>query len=67
MSREIENLFNSIMLDQIPESWQYPNGFLSNKTLSSWIYELCERIDFFGKWILNGKPKVFWFSGFFFP
>lgn len=42
-------------------------GFLSLKPLASWTNDLCNRCEFFSKWASQGTPKVFWFSGFFFP
>ena len=42
-------------------------SFLSLKPLASWTNDLNARCEFFRKWVQQGTPKVFWFSGFFFP
>lgn len=35
--------------------------------MTSWIEDIIERCKFLQRWIDNGKPDAFWFSGFFFP
>lgn len=42
-------------------------GFLSLKPLSSWQLDLGERLVFLKNWLNQGKPSIFWISGFFFP
>lgn len=32
----------------------------------SWVEDLNKRIEFFNTWILQGRPLIFWISGFFF-
>lgn len=67
MSEDLEQISRSLFLGQVPIAWSHPTGFLSLKPLSSWIDDLQKRISFLQKWIDEGKPNVFWFSGFFFP
>lgn len=66
MSDELNMLANSIFDNVVPEMWS-DVGFLSLKPLASWTNDLNQRCDFFRKWAEEGTPKVFWFSGFFFP
>lgn len=67
MSPDLEQVSKAIYLGLVPVTWQFPTGPLSLKPLSSWIADLIERCQFLQKWIDNGKPDAFWFSGFFFP
>lgn len=66
LSEDLENVGNSLFDNSVPVIWA-EKGFLSLKPLSSWIIDLEDRINFLNQWIENGTPKVFWFSGFFFP
>lgn len=66
MSDELNELANSLFDNIVPEMWG-DVGFLSLKALASWTNDLNLRCDFFRKWVSEGTPKVFWFSGFFFP
>ena len=50
----------------IPSNWRkisYP----SQSSLSKYLSDLSERIEFFRGWITRGKPDSFWLGGFFFP
>jgi len=67
MSPDLEAVAKAIFLGFVPVTWQFPTGPLSLKPLSSWIHDLMERCEFIQKWLDNGKPDAFWFSGFFFP
>ena len=65
MNSELENIFNSIFDNKIPEKWKkiaYP----SLKPLGSWIKDLIARLEFMDKWMMEGVPANFWLSGFFF-
>jgi len=56
----------SLFNNQVPEMWSkvaYP----SLKPLASWVPDLIKRIAFIQAWYDDGKPPVFWISGFFFP
>ena len=67
MSSDLEQVAKAQYLGQVPITWQYPTGPLSLKPLSSWIIDVIERCVFIDKWVQDGKPDTFWFSGFFFP
>lgn len=66
MSGELEAMYNSMLINQVPEMWAryaYP----SLKPLSSWVKDYMQRIDFMRGWLTAGVPKCFWLPGFFFP
>ena len=65
MSQELDSVFGDLLNNMVPEMWKtvsYP----SLKPLSSWTIDLQQRISFLRDWLINGKPKVFWMSAFFF-
>jgi hypothetical protein len=66
MSQTIEDIYNSILLEKVPQQWA-DAAYPSLKPLGSWVLDLVERLKFFRKWLVTGIPNVFWFSGFFFP
>jgi hypothetical protein len=51
---------------QVPEAWS-AKAYPSLKPLSAWVADLLERLEFIGGWVRDGKPAVYWISGFFFP
>lgn len=66
MSAELDKMYNSFLFQRVPQLWSdvaYP----SLKPLGSWVADLISRVEFLRKWILEGPPKSFWMSGFFFP
>lgn len=66
MSQELDAMYSSMLNNQVPDSWTKVS-YLSMKPLSSWIKDLNARVNFMRDWLVNGPPKVFWLSGFFFP
>jgi len=65
MSAELDAVAASLSIGQVPDMWSgvsYPNL----KPLASYMTDLFERLAFFQRWIDNGAPTCYWFSGFFF-
>lgn len=65
MNGYYEEILESLNKNLVPRAWG--NVFLSMKPLMSWFEDLEQRVEFFGNWVSNGKPILFWFSGFSFP
>lgn len=58
--------FSSMVILQVPKVWS-DKGFVSMKPLGSWLKDLIARLDFLNTWVVQGPPKCYWMSGFFFP
>lgn len=65
MSTELERLGDSMVKGWVPDMWASV-GYPSLKPLGSWVNDFLARIEFMGGWIKNGKPNIYWISGFFF-
>lgn len=65
MTPELEIVAASILTGRIPVHW-LGTSYPSQKLLGSYIQDLVQRLDFLRRWFLNGSPKSFWISGFFF-
>mmetsp|Transcript_18842 Transcript_18842/g.53650 ORF Transcript_18842/g.53650 Transcript_18842/m.53650 type:complete len:653 (+) Transcript_18842:2-1960(+) len=66
MSGDLEGMFNAFLVQKVPGNWEkvaYP----CLKPLNSWVKDFIERVDFMTRWLLQGPPKSFWISSFFFP
>ena len=66
MSSELEGLGTNLFYGQIPVMWK-SKSFASLKPLGGYISNFLERLNFFGGWLNDKVPVVFWISGFFFP
>ncbi|CAH1099757.1 unnamed protein product [Psylliodes chrysocephalus] len=65
MSQNLRCSLDSMYDARIPEKWQKISW--ESATLGFWYTELLEREAQFRTWIQNGKPVVFWMTGFFNP
>jgi len=66
MSPEMEKIYSSFLVNQVPKLWE-DNAYLSLKPLGSWLSDFIERVNFMNGWLIEGVPKSFWISAFFFP
>jgi len=66
MSLELEKMYYSFLNKKVPENWTKVS-YLSLKSLGSWVTDLVERLQFFGKWLEKGTMDSYWVSSFFFP
>ena len=61
LAESLEALFNArIPKDWLKKSWEAA-------TLGNWFLGLLQRYDQLNKWLLGGRPKAYWLTGFFNP
>nr|XP_023024907.1 dynein heavy chain 5, axonemal-like [Leptinotarsa decemlineata] len=65
MSQTLRTALDSMYDARIPDRWQKISW--ESATLGFWYTELLERDAQFRTWCQNGKPNVFWMTGFFNP
>ncbi|KAF7265346.1 hypothetical protein GWI33_021235 [Rhynchophorus ferrugineus] len=65
MSQNLRTALDAMYDARIPEKWQKISW--ESATLGFWYTELLERDAQFRTWCNNGKPGVFWMTGFFNP
>eukprot|EP00291_Cryptomonas_curvata_P026119 CAMPEP_0172167740 /NCGR_PEP_ID=MMETSP1050-20130122/9744_1 /TAXON_ID=233186 /ORGANISM="Cryptomonas curvata, Strain CCAP979/52" /LENGTH=509 /DNA_ID=CAMNT_0012838573 /DNA_START=722 /DNA_END=2251 /DNA_ORIENTATION=- len=66
MSLELDEIVNSLLLNKVPRCWavELPS---TNKTLTAWIKNLCNRTDFFQRWSNASATPILWLAAFSFP
>ncbi|XP_045464260.1 dynein axonemal heavy chain 5 [Harmonia axyridis] len=65
MSQDLRKALDSMYDARIPDRWLKISW--ESATLGFWYTELLERDAQFRNWINNGRPNVFWMTGFFNP
>ncbi|XP_050432698.1 dynein axonemal heavy chain 5 [Adelges cooleyi] len=65
MSQGLRESLDAMYDARIPQRWQKVSW--ESATLGFWFTELLERDNQFRKWIISGRPNVFWMTGFFNP
>ncbi|XP_034943575.1 dynein heavy chain 12, axonemal [Chelonus insularis] len=64
MTVEMETFIQQILNAKLPSRWMQASTYPSLKSLSGFINDFIERLNFFKKWLDHGKPSSFWISGF---
>ncbi|XP_024937311.1 dynein heavy chain 7, axonemal isoform X2 [Cephus cinctus] len=64
MTPAMEVLSTNMLNSKIPPTWIKASAYPSLKPLPSFVNDFLERLAFFKKWLLQGKPASFWISGF---
>lgn len=65
MSQGLKKALDAMYDARIPDKWQKISW--ESATLGFWYTELLERDGQFRHWCNNGRPNVFWMTGFFNP
>lgn len=66
MSSDLEIMYNAFVFQKVPPVWEEA-GYPCLKPLASWATDFFARLDFMGKWLLQGPRPTYWLPGFFFP
>ncbi|CAK9798694.1 Dynein axonemal heavy chain 7 [Anthophora quadrimaculata] len=64
MTPGLEVLAVHVLSGRIPPSWVKACAYPSLKPLPNFVNDFLERLNFFRKWLKEGKPTTFWISGF---
>jgi len=67
MSAQLEAMFNSFVIQQVPGLWAEPISYPSLKPLNSWMTDFEQRVAFMSSWLRQGPPVSYWVSCFYFP
>lgn len=63
---DFEQIFNEIANNKIPSHWMN-SSYLTMKSLSSYVNDFINRVQFFENLLTNDKPNALWISAFYFP
>ncbi|XP_076243987.1 dynein heavy chain at 62B [Calliopsis andreniformis] len=64
MTPALEVLAVHMLSARIPPSWTKACAYPSLKPLPNFVNDFLNRLRFFQKWLVEGKPATFWISGF---
>ena len=65
LTGSLVDAFETIFSARIPKDWLKKSW--ESASLGSWFAGLLARHDQLAKWLLHGRPKSFWLTGFFNP
>uniref|UniRef100_A0A182SHB8 Dynein heavy chain n=1 Tax=Anopheles maculatus TaxID=74869 RepID=A0A182SHB8_9DIPT len=65
LTPQLEAVFMAIQHRRIPASWM-KKSYPSLKPVGAYVVDFRERLNFLDRWYNEGKPNVFWLSGFYF-
>lgn len=65
MNEDLQDAFNNLFDGKIPPNWRRISW--ESPSLAFWFDDLTNRDKQYRSWLEMGRPKLFWFSGFFNP
>eukprot|EP00744_Colponema_vietnamica_P002637 GILI01004106.1.p1 GENE.GILI01004106.1~~GILI01004106.1.p1 ORF type:complete len:1989 (+),score=654.53 GILI01004106.1:157-5967(+) len=65
MSETLAEVLNALYDARVPKTWEAKSW--PSKTLGYWFADVVRRSEQYSTWLEEGRPKVFWLTGFFNP
>jgi dynein heavy chain len=63
MNENLKDALDNIFDARVPATWRKVSW--DSATLGFWFSDLLDRNQQFFVWLFNGRPNVFWLTGFF--